>query len=959
MLASRGLPGIRIDIAPPPLTEVLPRMDVAVFVGFAATGPTHLPVAVESVAQYAAVFGPDAPLAWDGERNERLYANLGAAVRAFFSNGGRRCWVIRAARTATLEAAWRGLPQSATPPGVAATNRFALPGVLVAPGNGGPLAAAMVQARSVGSWSDPLRVETALVASSFTLTQCAAIPSSPPQARIRFLTQTPLQPADMIELHDPAAPISGGLRVYAAIDQVVAGASAGSSAQQVDATICAAFESLDAQLSSPPLSGAGTVEIAGANSGAVAATLEINSSSDLAARLRLSGAVPAGVAEGAWARWSDGLSVVWLRVDALDRVACTLDGAAWQEAPLQLPAAAPISASILTLDLRVVSPPDSAVRLNGVGLTPAHDAGWWRQTSDDVLYAPTSVFAPAAQPAPVAAARFPLAALDQEVVIAPRAWIPLGATSFGPLLGPLPQPATALERDGLASFNAELFLDPELAPLGIDALIEHADVIRYFGSEPRSLFGAHASLSIGEGGLYNEATLLALPDAVHIGWAKRGDVHPPPATPPQTPPPAHWFAHRGPCAAVPKDATATEPDFGQFLDCGTHALKTPQLNGPDATVPRGPFQLTWSPSDAGAEYVLSEAQLPDFADAREVFRGQGFAADIEATREGIFYYRINAVAGDERSADSNVVTVVVRDDDWVQAAPADFAAGGEGELVRVHRAALRLAAASGELFAVLGLPRHYRPHDAINYASRLRAERGVSAPIDPDTFDFDERRALSYGALYHPWAAFGAAADQTPASGTALRACPPDGLAAGVLAARAARRGAWIAPANEPFKDVVALDPPIEPEAWLALQDAQVNLIRDDARGFLTLAADTLSDELEWRPINVRRLLILLRRLALRRGVSYVFEPNGDTLRRSVQRGFTLLLTDLFRRGAFAGATADDSFRVVTNGAINTSADRDNGRFLVELRVAPSLPLQFLTVRLVQTGERLTVAEGL
>jgi len=157
---------------------------------------------------------------------------------------------------------------------------------------------------------------------------------------------------------------------------------------------------------------------------------------------------------------------------------------------------------------------------------------------------------------------------------------------------------------------------------------------------------------------------------------------------------------------------------------------------------------------------------------------------------------------------------------------------------------------------------------------------------------------------------------------------------------------------------VVALNPQLDADSWLALLDAQVNVIRADARGFLTLAADTLATEPEWRPINVRRLLVLLRRLALQRGTSYVFEPNGDTLRRSVRRGFTLLLNDLFRQGAFAGDTAADSFRVVTDGVVNTEADRDAGRFLVELRVAPSLPLQFLTVRLTQSGERLTIAEG-
>jgi phage tail sheath protein FI len=80
-------------------------------------------------------------------------------------------------------------------------------------------------------------------------------------------------------------------------------------------------------------------------------------------------------------------------------------------------------------------------------------------------------------------------------------------------------------------------------------------------------------------------------------------------------------------------------------------------------------------------------------------------------------------------------------------------------------------------------------------------------------------------------------------------------------------------------------------------------------------------------------------------------------LRRSIQSSFDQLMTDLFKRGAFAGATPEQSFRVVTDETINTSRDQDAGRFFVELRVAPSLPMRFLAVRLAQSGERLSVVE--
>ncbi|HYE14892.1 MAG TPA: phage tail sheath C-terminal domain-containing protein, partial [Pyrinomonadaceae bacterium] len=188
---------------------------------------------------------------------------------------------------------------------------------------------------------------------------------------------------------------------------------------------------------------------------------------------------------------------------------------------------------------------------------------------------------------------------------------------------------------------------------------------------------------------------------------------------------------------------------------------------------------------------------------------------------------------------------------------------------------------------------------------------------------------------------------------------PPDGAACGVLAERALTRGAWVAPANELLRGVVALSPGIAPERRLDLQEARVNLARQEPRGFVVLCADTLSADEDLRPINVRRLLILLRRLALRLGSRYVFEPNDGTFRRGVQRGFEAMLGHMHARGAFAGRTAATSFQVVTDETLNTPQSVEQGRFIVELKVAPSLPLRFLTVRLVQTGDRSQVTEAI
>src|SRR5437867_13007792 len=62
------------------------RTDVTGFVGLASRGPVDTPVPVESVRQFEAHFGSFMGAGF-----------LAYAVRGFFENGGRRCWVVRVA----------------------------------------------------------------------------------------------------------------------------------------------------------------------------------------------------------------------------------------------------------------------------------------------------------------------------------------------------------------------------------------------------------------------------------------------------------------------------------------------------------------------------------------------------------------------------------------------------------------------------------------------------------------------------------------------------------------------------------------------------------------------------------------------------------------------------------------------------------------------------------------------
>ena len=80
------------------------RLDVPAFVGLAERGPLNQPTPLEDINQYLAIFGGDLVLAQSG--GVPVYARLPATVKAFFDNGGLRCYVVRVAGPNALAARW-------------------------------------------------------------------------------------------------------------------------------------------------------------------------------------------------------------------------------------------------------------------------------------------------------------------------------------------------------------------------------------------------------------------------------------------------------------------------------------------------------------------------------------------------------------------------------------------------------------------------------------------------------------------------------------------------------------------------------------------------------------------------------------------------------------------------------------------------------------------------------------
>jgi hypothetical protein len=971
--APRRLPGFRFETQAPPLPEVLPRMDIAVFVGFAASGPLQTPVAVESEPQFTAIFGDDAPLAWDLVRGEEIHAHLGPAVRAFFRNGGQRCWIIRVARQSTSES---------QPLNRARYNYFPVPYLARAEFNpNGQIASitpAFARARSEGSWSDALRVSTALLSRPIQINGALQQNGVGYAMSIVRDPSNPLAAGDMIRLTYESA----GVSVLLALQTITNVLSSPPATPLVNTTVSRAVWLLS--MSDDPSAPAPDTPVTAAVFTREELSSPPNTEDEIDAFEIVYDAVfvnnqitvklldcPLADAPqpGSIIRIDQAGNQWWMTVDSLDFTSGdegvpVLSGSASRviEPPNPLPTATP-AGERLSFEIWVRQAEEYSISLSDLGLAPDHERFWAQLPTDEEVYRPTDT--PTTEnPATLLwkqvgdLFRFPLAGLGSADEIYFPLLMPGLAENY---LGPVALPGSERERDGLAEFDAALFLDRDLVEIGATNLAATADFLQYLSPSPRRLTGMHAAFPL------EEATIIAVPDAVHGGWVQHQReplVDPEPSPPPLRP---EWW-HFLDCNPAPKKTPALsscdpeppepspikavhEPEWGNFLNCSIQIIEPPQLFAFPQFSSDGNLSLRWELSPPQeAEYVLEESSQPNFSDAVTVFEGTTSSFTLYGRRAGDYYYRVRAIIGADTSDWSNGVAVRVEDEEsrWI----VDTKDYVPDVLLAVQRSLLRFCAARGDMFGVLSLPEHYREDKAIEHTSLLRATPNVAPPTEGvSAISFGEVNVFSYAAVYHPWLLGRETHHDTVIS------MPPCGAVSGSIAESALTRGAWIAPANRPLRGVVALKPTLLPERRLALQDALVNIVRQEPRGFLVLDSDTLSADEDLQEIGVRRLLILLRRQALKLGATYVFEPNSAPFRRAVDRGFTEMLDGMFERGAFAGANAATSYQVVTDSSLNTPQSVDLGRFIIELRVAPSLPMRFLTIRLVQTSDRTQALE--
>ena len=76
-----------------------------------------------------------------------------------------------------------------------------------------------------------------------------------------------------------------------------------------------------------------------------------------------------------------------------------------------------------------------------------------------------------------------------------------------------------------------------------------------------------------------------------------------------------------------------------------------------------------------------------------------------------------------------------------------------------------------------------------------------------------------------------------------------------------------------------------------------------------------------------------------------VFEPNDAALRANVRTALLAILRVFYVRGAFAGATEEESFFVRCDETTTPPELRDLGELVALVGIAPAAPAEFIVIR--------------
>ena len=184
-----------------------------------------------------------------------------------------------------------------------------------------------------------------------------------------------------------------------------------------------------------------------------------------------------------------------------------------------------------------------------------------------------------------------------------------------------------------------------------------------------------------------------------------------------------------------------------------------------------------------------------------------------------------------------------------------------------------------------------------------------------------------------------------PLRGGATGSFAACGAIAGVYARTDGSRGVWKAPAgvDATLSGVAGLTSTLTDAENGQLNPKGINVLRtfrgmgSVVWGARTLrGSDTLADDYKYVP--VRRLALYLEETLYRSTQWVVFEPNDAPLWAQIRASIGAFMQDLFRRGAFQGATPREAFFVRCDADTTTQYDINRGIVNILVGFARSSP---------------------
>ena len=199
-------------------------------------------------------------------------------------------------------------------------------------------------------------------------------------------------------------------------------------------------------------------------------------------------------------------------------------------------------------------------------------------------------------------------------------------------------------------------------------------------------------------------------------------------------------------------------------------------------------------------------------------------------------------------------------------------------------------------------------------------------------------------ALYFPWIRIA-----PRRTGDADRIVPPSGFMAGLYARTDVQRGVHKAPANDVVLGALGFEIEVNRFQQELLNPNGVNALRSfPGRGHRVWGARTLTDDPEWKYVNVRRYFLFLERSIDKATQWAVFEPNGENLWANIRTAVEDFLFNEWRNGHMLGSDPKEAFFVRCDRSTMTQNDLDNGRLVCLIGVAPLRPAEFVIFRIGQ-----------